>query len=107
MGGGRRRCPRVGGLVRGRGRALQVLRGQVSVLARRVLAGRGQALVRGRNAVLTDRRTLEAHGSRLQRLPAARGLLLGLEMTLVGPLGDWSFVRPFGVETGRGIHGQL
>lgn len=43
--------------------------------------------------MLTDGRTLETHGSRLQGLPASRGLLLGLEQTLVSPLADWSFVR--------------
>lgn len=94
MGGGRR--PRVGGLVGGRRRALQVvgLRGHVCVLRRSALGGRCQALVRGRDSVLTDSRTLEAHGGGLQGLPASRGLLRGLEQTLVSPLADWSFVRP-------------
>lgn len=44
--------------------------------------------------MLTDGRTLEAHGSGLQGLPVSRGLLLGLEKTLVSPLADWCFVRP-------------
>lgn len=87
----------MGRLARGRGRALlQVLGRQVRVLRRGVLAGRGQTLARGRDAVLADRRTLEAQGSRLlqQLLPAAGGLLLGLEVTLVSPLVDWSFMGP-------------
>lgn len=85
----------MGGLVRGRGRALQPLGGQVRVLGLGVLAGRRQTLARGRDAVLPRRRTLETHGGGLQRLPAARRLLLGLEKSLVSPLGDWSFVRPW------------
>lgn len=41
--------------------------------------------------MLTDRRTLETHGS---GLPTSRGLPLGLEQTLVSPLAYWAFVRP-------------
>lgn len=44
--------------------------------------------------MLADSRTLETHGGGLQGLPASRGLLLGLEQTLVSPLADWSFMRP-------------
>lgn len=43
--------------------------------------------------MLTDRRTLETHGSRLEGLPYSRGLLLCLEQTLVSPLADLSFMR--------------
>lgn len=44
--------------------------------------------------MLTNRRTLVAHGSRLHGLPTSRGLLLGLEQTLVAPLADRGFMRP-------------
>lgn len=44
--------------------------------------------------MLANRWTLKTHGSWLQGLPASRGLLLGLEKTLVSPLVDWSFMRP-------------
>lgn len=37
---------------------------------------------------------MRAHGRGLQGLPAARGLLRGLEQTLVPPLADWSFMWP-------------
>lgn len=45
--------------------------------------------------MLTDWWTLETHGSRMQGLPTARDLLLGLEKTLVSPLADCSFMRPW------------
>lgn len=66
------------------------------VLRLGVLGRRHQALVLvlGRGSMLTHRRTLEAQGSRLHGLPAPRGLLLGLEQTLVPPLTHWSFMRP-------------
>lgn len=91
MGGGRR--PWVGGLAGGRRRcALQVVgvRGQVCVLRLSVGRGRHQALVRRGASVLTDRLALETHGG---GLPVPRGLLLGLEQTLVSPLADRAFVR--------------
>lgn len=44
--------------------------------------------------MLTNRWTLENHGSRLHGLSTSRGRLLGLEQTLVSPLSDWSFMRP-------------
>lgn len=44
--------------------------------------------------MLTDSRTLETHGRGLQGLPASRGLLRGLEQTLVSCLADWCFMRP-------------
>lgn len=68
--------------------------GEVCVLRRSILCRRRQALVWGRNSVLTDRWTLETHGRGLQGLPIARGLLLGLEKTLVPTLADLSFMRP-------------
>lgn len=83
-------------MIGGRWRALQVvgLGGHMCVLRLSILGGWCQALVWGRNSVLADGRTLETHGSGLQGLPASRGLLLGLEKTLVSPLADWSFKRP-------------
>lgn len=45
--------------------------------------------------MLTDRRTLENHGSRLHGLPTSRDLLLCLEQALVSPLADWSFMSPW------------
>lgn len=44
--------------------------------------------------MLSDRWTLETHGCRLQGLSAPRGLLLGLEETLVSTLADWNFMGP-------------
>lgn len=64
------------------------------VLRLSVLGRRHQALVRGRGSVLTDGRALETHGRGRHGLPASRGLLLGLEQTLVPSLTDWSFMRP-------------
>jgi len=97
VGGGRR--PGVGGLVGGRGRALQVVRlgGHVRVLHRSALGGRRQALERG--AVLPDDRTLETHGG---GQPAAGALLRGLEQTLVPPLAGGSFQRPWDGERNTG-----
>lgn len=93
VGGEGRGRPRVGGLVGG-GRALQVVRvgGQVRVLRWGALAGRGEA--RGRGSVLTNQRPRESQGGGLQGLPAPRGLLLGLEQTLVAPLCDRRFMGP-------------
>lgn len=46
--------------------------------------------------MLTDEWALEAHRSRLQGLPVARALLLGLEKTLVSRLADWGIMSPWG-----------
>lgn len=80
----------MGGLVGSRGRALQVvgLGGHVCVLRLSVLSGWCQALVQDGNSMLTESRNLETHGS---GLPAARGL----EQTLISPLADWCFMRPW------------
>lgn len=85
------------GLVRGRRSALQVVWvwREMRVLSLSVLGRRGQALVWGRASMLTHRWTLETQGGRLQRLPTPRGLLLGLEQTLVPSLSDRRFVRPY------------
>lgn len=67
---------------------------QVCVLCLSILCRRRQAMRLGLNSMLTDRWTLETHGSRLQRLSTSRSLLLRLKKTLVSPLADWSFMRP-------------
>lgn len=81
--------PRVGRLVGGRGRALQVVGVQVCVLS--ILRGWCQALVGGQGSVLT----LETQRGGLQRLPTPGGRLLGLQQTLVPPLAAWSVMGPW------------
>lgn len=86
MGGGRWRCPGVGGLVGGR--ALQVV-----WVGRQVLVLGMNTLVCGLSSVLTHSRALETHGGRRQGLSISSSLLLGLEQTLVAPLAHRGFMR--------------
>ena len=44
--------------------------------------------------MLIDWWTLKTNGSGLQGLSNMRGLLLGLEKTLIPPLAYWSFMMP-------------